>query len=170
MTHPTLEFKPIDLDRNADLCVQFRQDSYVCSFGSADRFQTSEGGIPGYFRWLRKRMAELPNSCVHVWYEDTIIGQIELGRWRYDAAVGYVNLFYLVPAYRGQGWGQQLDAYAAAFFQRLGYTTARLSASPTNTAAVRFYQKLGWSDLGIRHDSPEVHYWEKHYGVGEPPC
>jgi RimJ/RimL family protein N-acetyltransferase len=162
---PTLEFKPIDLDRHADLCIQFREDSYICSFGSVDRFHAGEGGAAGYLRWLQQRMKDLPNSCVHVWLGDTIIGQIELGRWRYDPKVGYVNLFYLVPAYRGQGLGEQLDAYAARFFQRLGCIRVRLSASPTNTAAMQFYRKNNWQDLGMRQDSPEVHYLEKHYNA-----
>ncbi|MBD2168314.1 GNAT family N-acetyltransferase [Calothrix membranacea FACHB-236] len=110
-------------------------------------------------------MTEIPNSCVHVWKQEQIIGQIEMMRCRNDSSVGYVNLFYLTPEFRGLGFGQQLDEHAADFFQRLGCHSARLNVSPTNRVAMRFYLKHGWVDLGQREDDPEVHYFEKKYGV-----
>ena len=104
MQSSTLEFKSIDLTRERDLCVRFRADSFICSFGSADRFyKQDESGTEEYLHWLKQRMTEIPNSCVHVWKEARIIGQIELSRWKHDASIGYVNLFYLDPAFRGQG-------------------------------------------------------------------
>ncbi|MBH8555831.1 hypothetical protein I8751_26485 [Nostocaceae cyanobacterium CENA357] len=41
--------------------------------------------------------------------------------------------------------------------------SARLSVSPTNLVAMRFYLKQGWVDLGQREDAPEVHDLEKTY-------
>ncbi|MBF2028299.1 MAG: GNAT family N-acetyltransferase [Oscillatoriales cyanobacterium C42_A2020_001] len=161
-----LEFKPIDLERNHDLCVQFRADSFLCSFGSAARFYKEDGsGVEEYLQWLRHRMTEIPNSCVHVWQEEQIIGQVEMMRWKNDSSIGYVNLFYLIPEFRGQGFGQQLDQYAAHFFKHLGCHSARLNVSPANGMAMRFYLKHGWIDLGERDDDPEVHYIEKKYGA-----
>jgi ribosomal protein S18 acetylase RimI-like enzyme len=161
-----LEFKPINLEQHQDLCVRFRADSFVCSFGSADRFYEEDGsGAAGYLQWLRQRIAEIPNSCVHVWQGEQIIGQIEMRRWKHNLSVGYVNLFYLIPEFRGQGLGQQLDQHAADFFKQLGCQSARLSASPTNLAAMRFYLKQGWIDLGQRDDALDVHYLEKTYGA-----
>lgn len=94
---------------------------------------------------------------------DAIVGQVELGRSKHEAGVGYVYLFYLDQAVRGQGLAQQLDQYAADFFRQIGCRKARLSASPTNERAMRFYQKQGWADVGQREDMPEVHYLEKTY-------
>ncbi len=34
---------------------------------------------------------------------------------------------------------------------------ARLSISPTNQRALRFYVRRGWTDSGPRPDMPEVH-------------
>ena len=84
-------------------------------------------------------------------------------RWKHDFNVGYVNLFYLIPEFRGQGFGQQLEQYAANFFKHLGCQSARLSVSPTNLSAIRFYLKHRWVDLGQQEDAPEVHYLEKTY-------
>ncbi len=159
-----LAFKPINLEHHQDLCVRFRADSFVCSFGSADRFYGEDGnGAEEYLQWLKQRIAEIPSSCVHVWQGEQIIGQMEMRRWKHNPSLGYVNLFYLIPAFRGQGLGQELDRYAASFFQQLGCQSARLSVSPTNLAATRFYRKHGWIDLGPREDAPEVHYFEKTY-------
>ncbi len=38
---------------------------------------------------------------------------------------------------------------------------SRLSVSPTNLQAIRFYEKMGWKDLGPRLDHPEVHWMER---------
>jgi ribosomal protein S18 acetylase RimI-like enzyme len=84
-------------------------------------------------------------------------------RWKHDLSVGYVNLFYLIPEFRGRGFGRQLDRYAANFFNQLGCQSARLSVSLTNQVAMRFYLRQGWIDLGQREDAPEVHYLEKTY-------
>lgn len=159
-----LEFKPINVEQDQDLCVRFRADSFVCSFGSTDRFREEDGsGAEGYLRWLRQRITEIPNSCVHVWQGEQIIGQIEMRRWKHNSRVGYVNLFYLIPEFRGRGFGQQLDRHAANFFKQLGCESARLSVSPMNLVAMRFYLKHGWVDLGQREDAPEVHHLEKTY-------
>ena len=164
MQSSTLEFKPIDLEQHQDLCIRFRADSFICSFGSADRFYEADGsGAKKYLQWLRQRIAEIPNSCVHIWQGEQIIGQIEMRRWKHDFNVGYVNLFYLIPEFRGQGFGQQLEQYAANFFKHLGCQSARLSVSPTNLSAMRFYLKHRWVDLGQQEDAPEVHYLEKTY-------
>lgn len=159
-----LDFKPINLEQHQDLCIRFRADSFVCSFGSADLFYKEDGsGADSYLQWLRHRLTEIPNSCVHVWQGEQIIGQIEMGRWKYDPNIGYVNLSYLIPEFRGQGFGQQLDGYAANFFKQLGCHSARLSVSPTNLGAMRFYLKQGWVNLGQREDAPEVHELKKIY-------
>jgi hypothetical protein len=138
----TLQFQPIDLAQHQELCLQFRVDSFVCSFGSAERFYNEDGsGAAEYLHWLSRRMQEIPNSCVHVWQAGHIIGQLEMRRWKPDPEVGY----------------------AADFFAQLGCRAARLSASPTNKMAMRFYLKQGWVDLGQRADAPEVHYLQKTY-------
>lgn len=164
MQPSTLEFRPINVEQSQDLCVRFRADSFVCSFGSADRFYEEDGsGADRYLHWLRQRIIKIPNSCVHLWQGEQIIGQIEMGRWIHDPNIGYVNLFYLIPEFRGQGFGQQLDRYTANFFNQLGLQSARLSASLTHLVAMRFYLRQGWVDLGQREDAPEVHYLEKTY-------
>lgn len=157
-----LTFKPIDLAKTLDLVIRFRADSFVVSFGDADRFYEADGkGDERYLGWLQEKIAKDHNSVVHVLDGDTIIGQIEMARLRDDQTVGYVNLYYLRPERRGEGLGAQLDEHAGAYFRSIGLRRARLSVSPANKRAVRFYEKMGWVDLGPRPGHPEVHYMEK---------
>ena len=173
-----LTFAPIDLARHADLCVQFRADSFRWSFGTDERVYQEHAASPTtvypdgrgrerYVTWLTQRMRDIPGSCVHVWHVDAIVGQIEMGRFREDASVGYVNLFYLIPAYRGRGLGGQLDQYAVDFLQRAGHRRARLSVSATNRQAIAFYLRYHWRDLGPRADHPGSHYMEKQLTAPE---
>lgn len=57
-------------------------------------------------------------------------------RPRNDSPVGYVNLFYLIPAFRGSGLGDSLHAYAVATFAELGINRLTLSVSPLNARAL----------------------------------
>jgi GNAT superfamily N-acetyltransferase len=72
---------------------------------------------------------------------------MELGAHRREPGLGYVNLFYLIPDYRGLGFGPALDAHAGGVFRQRGLTTARLQVGG-DARAQRFYAKLGWRDLG----------------------
>lgn len=67
--------------------------------GGAESFDQQNGADgSGYISWLRDRLGEFPQGCVHAWDGDRIVGQLEF-RKRADGT-GYVNLFYLVPDVR----------------------------------------------------------------------
>ncbi|MGE4132784.1 MAG: GNAT family N-acetyltransferase [Bdellovibrionales bacterium] len=72
-----------------------------------------------------------------------------------------MNLYYLVPELRGQGFSNHLEEFAVSHLKSRGFTRARLSVSPSNVRAVRFYEKNGWRDMGPRPDHPEVRLMEK---------
>lgn len=156
--HQNLSFKPIDLEQSQDICIRFQADAWFCSTGSDEAFYAT---VDQYIVSLHKRIAALPDSCVHVWHDDQIIGQIEMSLMKQASSIGYVNLFYLVPAYRHQGLGRLLDNYAVDYLQRLGCQTARLTVSPSNQPAIKFYEKCGWVDIGARPDQPLFRYMEK---------
>jgi ribosomal protein S18 acetylase RimI-like enzyme len=150
------------LKSHHDLVLQFRIDSFVCSFGTPDKFW-EENGPKGelYLARLREKLADDPSSVVHAWLQNTIVGQVELGTFKLDPSIGYVNLYYLIPEMRGKGLSDQLDAYAIGYLRGKGYKRARLSVAPSNSRAVRYYQKMGWHDIGARRDVLELNLMEK---------
>ena len=107
-------------------------------------------------RFLEKIAAKLADdsrSCLHVWRESTLIGQLHLGRF-FEEPVGYVHFLYLAPEYRGLGWAPLLDEYACRRFAERSFLTARLSVDARNQRARRFYQSQHWSEIGVRPDNP----------------
>jgi len=96
----------------------------------------------------------------HVWRNGTIVGQLEMIVMNTPKRLGYVNLFYLVPEMRGPGLGDALHQHAVSLFRGMGVDCMRLSVSPSNGRALRYYRKHGWKDLGPRPDAPHVNLME----------
>jgi ribosomal protein S18 acetylase RimI-like enzyme len=159
MSPSRLAFSPIDLDTHAHICVAFRRDSYICSFG-VDAF-LAEAGPNGvhYLERLRMRTTKFPDGYVHVWQDDKLVGQMEM-QILDEPRRGYVNLFYLVEEMRGAGVSWELQEYAMEFMRRHQAQVAQLSVSPTNARACAFYRKHGWRDLGLRPGRDNVHLME----------
>ena len=157
-----LSIKPIQLDLHQDICVSFREDSFVVSFGDAKKFYEEDGkGAERYIDWLKAKISRDASSAVHVWRGDNIIGQIEMGKLRNDPSRGYVFLYYLILSERGRGLGKVLDDHAMEYFKTQELQRAQLSVSPQNIPAISFYVKRGWRSLGERKDYPEVLTMEK---------
>jgi GNAT superfamily N-acetyltransferase len=155
MPSSSLQFATIDLARHRELCIEFRRDSYIVSFGD-DQLFNEENGLDGsgYIEWLADRIARFPEGHVHAWRGAEIIGQIEM---IVSPSSGYVNLFYLKPEERGSGYGKLLHEYAVDLFQRHRVRVAGLSVSPTNRRALSYYARHGWKDLGPRAGAAHVH-------------
>ena len=119
-----LRFAPIDLELRSRAAVAIRADSFEVSFGSSDEFFEEYGMTgEGYLNHLRSRMADQPGSCVHAWKGDELVGQIELRDGRETPQEGYVNLYYLMPEFRGDGLGRELDDHAMRWFCESGMTS-----------------------------------------------
>lgn len=163
-----LELRPIDLERTAALCVAFRRDTYACGFGERAEARFDEENGPNgeqYLSWLAQRLEGFPEGHVHAWHDGRIVGQIEMIAQQKNAPTcGYVNLFYLVPEARGSGLGTQLHDYAVALATLYGSDRMRLSVSPTNARAMRFYEKHGWRSLGPSPGLDHLELWEIELG------
>ncbi|GGD62068.1 GNAT family N-acetyltransferase [Paenibacillus nasutitermitis] len=137
-------FRTIDIKRDRDTIVAFRKDSYVVSYGSDEGFGDEEE----YVIRIRDRVNRFPEGLVLVEYNDITIGQIELQILNYEETdIGYVNLFYLMPGYRGKGYGDRLLEYAENFFRNHHVREYHLRVSPSNHVAVKFYEKHGLKKL-----------------------
>nr|BDT27178.1 GNAT family N-acetyltransferase [Bacteriovorax sp. HI3] len=157
-----LSAKPVQLDLHKDICISFREDSFVVSFGDAKKFYEEDGkGAERYIEWLQGKINKDPLSAIHIWEENQIIGQIEMGGPFQDPTCGYINLYYLIPSKRGKGLGKFLDEHAMDYFKNKSMQKVHLRASPDNSQAVSYYKKMGWKDLGPSATSADVHLMEK---------
>jgi ribosomal protein S18 acetylase RimI-like enzyme len=156
-----LAFAPIDLARHAPLCVSFRRDMYVASFGTEAGLE-EEMGPEGvlYLAQLTRRLEQLPEGNAHLWRHGEIAGQAEMSLLEEEPGVGYVHLFYVAPAHRGQGLGRLLHQHAAAVFTQRGMRAMRLSVGARNERAIGFYQALGWRRAGDRPHREPMHVME----------
>lgn len=64
---------------------------------------------------------------------------------------GYIQTVGLAPEFRGQGWGEQLLAFAEARILR-DHQNVFLCVSSFNQAARRFYARLGYQEVGELRD------------------
>jgi ribosomal protein S18 acetylase RimI-like enzyme len=160
-------FRPIELEQDGETCVRFRADSFIESFGSADAFFREAGPqASGYLAGLRSKMEAWPGSCVHAWLDGEIVGQVEVRRDRTDKSRAHILLYYLRPDVRGQGFGDDLDAYVVTLLRNADVTHATLRVSPTNARAVAYYRKHGWHDMGQDPENRSVHLLERRAGEG----
>jgi ribosomal protein S18 acetylase RimI-like enzyme len=158
----TFTFRALELPGDAALAVQFSEDAFVCSFGTAERFW-AEAGRDGR-KWvarLGEKLEQDPRNAVNAWLSGSIVGQVVLGTSDTHPDTGHVNLYYLVPSCRGRGLALQLDAFAVGVLRDQGYRIATLNVSPSNVSAVRFYLRRGWRGLGPRPDAPYVDTMER---------
>ncbi|MBC8069471.1 MAG: GNAT family N-acetyltransferase [Deltaproteobacteria bacterium] len=160
MERARLVFRPIDLDAHASICIEFRRDSFISSFGVDSFFEEAGAGGVHYIERLRLRTMKFRDGYVHAWLGDTIVGQLEMQILE-APRIGYVNLFYLVDRLRGAGFSGDLQEYAMRFMASHGVATAQLSVSPSNARAVGYYRKHGWEDLGLRPGRDNVHLMQR---------
>ncbi len=85
-------FKEIDFEEHSDICVKYRADSFKVSFGNEDGFWEEDGrGDERYLAWLKNKDPKVFGSF-HIWTNNQIIGQMELGLFHGDSSYGYIPL------------------------------------------------------------------------------
>ncbi|MCA0992122.1 GNAT family N-acetyltransferase [Pseudalkalibacillus hwajinpoensis] len=148
-----LDFKTINLSKHRDVAIKFRKDSFLVSFGDLNEF----GDENEYVKRLEEKIDEFPNGFVMVEKEGECIGQLELSVKEYEGRkIGYVNLYYLVPEFRGKGIGKELHQYASNFFTGNDLNEFHLRVSPSNSTALKFYHKLGMEKIGTELDGKVI--------------
>ena len=138
---PALTFRTIDPDSktDADLAVAAYLDACRASYGDDAAFP----GRRRHLDWLRSRVEEFPDGHVLAWLGEACVGQLEL-QVPYGLTRGYVNLFCVVPPFRGKGYGRLLHEFAERYFRSWQAETIELHVSKSNQGAIGFYRHLGY--------------------------
>lgn len=162
-----LVFEPIDFDAHGPVCIAFRRETFIASFGW-DGFLAKDGDNgQNYLKRLRAHSSRFPDGNVHAWNDGEIVGQLEM-RVIDDTRRGHVSLFYLTAPVRGSGAGDDLQRYAMQFMRLQGVGTAQLNVSPTNARALSYYRKHGWTDCGMSPGRDDVHLMEHMVAAAAP--
>jgi GNAT superfamily N-acetyltransferase len=160
-----LRFRPIDLARSLDLCLQFRLDADRAIFGTLTKVTKTKGlGIQSYLAFLKKQVQALPGSCVHLMLGNQAIGQVELSMDRSEER-GHIHLIYLVKNYRRKGWGKLLETYALRYLSLHGCQKASLKVHKENRPALHFYEGLNWNKIQNKTQE-SIHSWDYEKPLG----
>lgn len=154
------DYRTIDLESHAELCLSFRRDAYMCSFGTLAGFEIFAAD---YIERVGKRVALDNWFYEHVWHNNTIVGQLE---YRSDSDwqnFGYINLIYLSAPYRNKGLAEGLQQRIQTVLSNCSCRGAVLSVSRSNKAALKHYAKVGY--LYIRDNPKRVgtEFWKIEY-------
>lgn len=142
-TAAILTFTTIDPTVDRATITAFRNDAHRCSYEETLPFEEES-----YLKWVETRVDRFPAGFVIVKEYGQTIGQLELQIVSIDdVEVGFINLVYLAPAYRGNGYGYLLTDYAETFFKSNGVESYQLRVSPFNTRAIAFYEKSGFQKI-----------------------
>jgi GNAT superfamily N-acetyltransferase len=151
-----LDIQPINLDRDADLCIEIRKDSFIQSYGSAHRFLgDDQRGAERYLIWLQEKSSARPGSCCHLWHNGQVLGQLEVGATSNDLLEGWIFLVYIVSAWRRRGLGSYILEYCEGFLRHAGFHTAGLTVGRSNAAALTLYTQNGWHIVDDKRSDAE---------------
>lgn len=154
-----MEFVSVDLNKYLELCIEFRRDTHILSYGTDKTFDRNQ-----CIDWFNQLKESNNKGFVHIIINEKIVGQLEF-KSAIEAAEGnlsgYINLLYLIPEYRGKGYGLKLQNYIFSKFHADGCSLAYLRYLPENNKAGLFYLKNGWSILGEPNARGQlmVHYF-----------
>ena len=133
--------------------LRFPRDSAFFDACYSDAWATAHGSTAGYTPrpYLRsaKEHARTPHAVVRLLSGDQVVGMIDMDPARgADEGYGWISFFYLLPAFRGKGWGAQLLGHALWFCEKHGRRSVRLVVAEDNVRARGFYEHFGFTCVG----------------------
>lgn len=136
-----LRIVPLDIDKDAKLYIDCYADAWMAAHNSLVGFS------PDPYIESAKRIAKHDRNCLSAaYYGDYFAGIVELDPVMMSyLGSGWISFCYLTQAMRGQGYGAQLVGQAVSVFREKGRSSLRLHVAETNTNAIAFYKKMGFS-------------------------
>lgn len=138
-----LRIVPMDMELDEKLYGDCYADAWRAAHGSLVGFSPEP-----YLESAKRISLHDPAYISKVYYGDDFAGVIELDPVLMSyLGAGWLSFFYLVPDFRGKGYGAQLLGHAVSVFRRDGRSRLRLHVAETNTSAISFYNKMGFNVL-----------------------
>ncbi|MCA0970207.1 GNAT family N-acetyltransferase [Halobacillus litoralis] len=130
-----MKIRKVRFEQDQDKLLSFRRDAELESYGHMERFDETS-----YLKRIRSRIDNKSGGQVFIVEDGFPIGQIGC---EIRGNLGYVNIFYLVPSYRGKGYGKKLIRWAEDYFREHELNTYQLKVAKRNIRAVSLYEKEG---------------------------
>lgn len=152
-----LRFAPLRFPEDDDFYTRCYADAWQGAHGS------TKGFVPQAYLHSAHRRAKTPNALVKILSGDRVAGIIELDPARGEQdGYGWISFLYLLPEFRGLGWGVQLLGHAIWYYETCARRTIRLHVAVTNAHAIEFYEHYGFKRIGSdRGVSSELYLMEK---------
>lgn len=126
----------------------------VYKLAYADTWQISHGTLAHfsalpYYQMARRHFRQDRRSVLRLYDGETPAALLELDPLRgKDEGYGWISLIYVYESYRHKGYGIQVLARAIRYFTSCGRKTLRLHVAQDNAAAIRFYERWGFREIG----------------------
>lgn len=140
----TLRHEPLDPRRDRDYYCDCYRDAWLAAHGNLDGFSPEP-----YWNAAREHLRRDPLAVLRLLDGDRPAGLVDLDPKRAsELGCGWLSLLYLVPEYRGQGYGIQALGRAIVSFRMQGRRALRLVAAEDNAPALAFYRREGFRQVG----------------------
>jgi probable phosphoglycerate mutase len=145
----TLRHRPLDPRTERDYYCACYRDAWLAAHGDLRGFYPEP-----YWKAAREHLRLDPDSVLVLLDGDKPVGLVDLDPLRAsEEGCGWLSLLYLVPEYRGKGYGIQALGRAVVGFRTQGRRALRLLAAEDNAAACAFYRREGFSCVGEEEGS-----------------
>ena len=145
----TLRHRPLDPRTERDYYCACYRDAWLAAHGDLRGFYPEP-----YWKAAREHLRLDPDSVLVLLDGDKPVGLVDLDPLRAsEEGCGWLSLLYLIPEYRGKGYGIQALGRAVVGFRTQGRRALRLLAAEDNAAACAFYRREGFSCVGEEEGS-----------------
>ena len=133
----TFRHRPLDPRTERDYYCSCYRDAWLAAHGDLQGFYPEP-----YWRATREHLRLDPEAVLVLLDGDKPVGLVDLDPLRASQeGCGWLSLLYLIPEYRGKGYGIQALGRAIVAFRTQGRRALRLLAAEDNAAACAFYQR-----------------------------
>lgn len=141
-----LRFVPLQFPEDDEFYMQCYANAWQAAHGDTD------GCVPSLYLRSAHKHAKTPDTLMKILSGDRVVGLIELDPARGAAdGYGWISFLYLLPEFRGLGWGVQLLGHAIWYFETCARRAVRLHVAVTNARAIAFYEHYGFARIGRDH-------------------
>lgn len=135
---------PLDPKKESGLYTRCYESTWLASHGDLRGFSPIV-----YQRTAAKHAARDPRCLMRLDFGGRFAGIIELDPTRgEEEGAGWISLIWIEPDMRHTRLGVQLIGHAVSYFRGRGRRALRLHVAETNTAALGFYENLGFQRIG----------------------